>query len=127
RGAVARLTSDASYGMVELGARRSRESGAVTISHSLEQRMSDAGPTPNDAVLPTPDSQLSGAPRMRMILLLLLAAACRRQEAQRPSSQRERDSVIGASQLPGAAGIRGALRASDSAAARNARLDSVGH
>jgi hypothetical protein len=63
---------------------------------------------------------------MRMIMLLVLAAACSGQEGQRPSSQRERDSVVGASQLPGAAGVRGALRASDSAAARNARLDSVG-
>jgi hypothetical protein len=40
-------------------------------------------------------------------------------------SQRARDSAIGASNLPGAQGVRGALRADDSAAARNARLDSV--
>jgi hypothetical protein len=37
-----------------------------------------------------------------------------------------RDSVIGASQLPGAQGVRGALRVSDSAASRRAREDSAG-
>jgi hypothetical protein len=40
-------------------------------------------------------------------------------------SERERDSILGASRLPGARGVRGALGVSDSAAARNARLDSV--
>jgi hypothetical protein len=40
-------------------------------------------------------------------------------------SERERDSILGASRLPGARGVRGALGASDSADARNARLDSV--
>jgi hypothetical protein len=63
---------------------------------------------------------------MRMILVLMVsvAAACGKEEAQ-PATQRERDSVIGASKLPGAAGVRGALRAADSAAARSARIDSV--
>jgi hypothetical protein len=46
-------------------------------------------------------------------------------EGKRPRTERERDSIIGASQLPGARGVRGALGASDSADARNARLDSV--
>ena len=64
---------------------------------------------------------------MRLIVCLLLAAACTSDGGQaRPASQRERDSVLGASKLPGAAGVRGALRATDSASARNARLDSVG-
>lgn len=40
-------------------------------------------------------------------------------------TQRERDSIIGSSRLPGARGVRGALAASDSIAARNARLDSM--
>lgn len=35
-----------------------------------------------------------------------------------PPGERERDSRIGTSQLPGAQGVRGALRAGDSAAAR---------
>ncbi len=42
-----------------------------------------------------------------------------------PEAQRARDSAIGASRLPGAGGVRGALRASDSASARRARLDSL--
>jgi hypothetical protein len=64
---------------------------------------------------------------LRMLILLLLAAACTSDSRQaRPATQRERDSVLGASKLPGAHGVRGALRASDSAAARNVRLDSVG-
>jgi hypothetical protein len=42
-----------------------------------------------------------------------------------PLTQRQHDSVLGASGLPGATGIRGALRVSDSAAKRNARLDSI--
>ena len=65
---------------------------------------------------------------MRMILVLLVVAGAgcstAREEGE-PSTQRQRDSVIGASKLPGAAGVRGALRAADSAAARSARIDSV--
>jgi hypothetical protein len=61
-----------------------------------------------------------------LLILLLTAGACSSQkESNRPASQRERDSVLGASQLPGATGVRGALRAQDTAAAQNARLDSV--
>jgi hypothetical protein len=61
--------------------------------------------------------------------VLLMAVACSSPpaDAKRPRTERERDSVIGASRLPGASGVRGALRASDSAAARNARIDSVGN
>jgi hypothetical protein len=58
---------------------------------------------------------------------LLLVAACS-SPARKPTTshtQRERDSVLGASKLPGAQGVRGALKASDSAVTRNARLDSV--
>ena len=47
------------------------------------------------------------------------------QEAQPVASERDRDSLLGASKLPGAAGVRGALRATDSAATRRARVDSV--
>ena len=42
-----------------------------------------------------------------------------------PLTERQRDSVIGSSRLPGATGVRGALRVSDSAAAQRARLDSA--
>jgi hypothetical protein len=59
--------------------------------------------------------------------LVLGAGGCSPKGSDSPkvSSERERDSVLGASRLPGAQGVRGALRASDSAAARNARLDSL--
>lgn len=40
-------------------------------------------------------------------------------------TQRQRDSIVGASGLPGAGGVRGALDASDAAAARAARVDSA--
>jgi hypothetical protein len=61
-----------------------------------------------------------------LLVLLLFAVGCgEREKPARPSSQRVRDSVLGSSKLPGAAGVRGAIRAADSAAARNARLDSI--
>jgi len=63
---------------------------------------------------------------MRLLVLCFLITACNKGETRRPeTTERQRDSVMGASQLPGAAGVRGALRAGDSAAARNARLDYV--
>jgi hypothetical protein len=63
-----------------------------------------------------------------LLLLNSIAGCAPKQDGEggkRPRSERERDSVLGASRLPGARGVRGALGASDSAAARNARLDSV--
>ena len=39
--------------------------------------------------------------------------------------QRAADSTIGASALPGARGVQGAMKAADSAAARNRELDSL--
>jgi hypothetical protein len=42
-----------------------------------------------------------------------------------PVDTRARDSALGASQLPGAQGVRGALRTTDAAAARRAREDSI--
>jgi hypothetical protein len=61
------------------------------------------------------------------IVLLLICAACSpgKDDSKLPATERDRDSVLGASRLPGATGVRGALRAQDSAAARNSRLDSV--
>ena len=61
------------------------------------------------------------------LVLLLVSTGCgpANDTAKRPRTERERDSVIGASRLPGATGVRGALRTQDSAAAQNARLDSV--
>lgn len=61
-------------------------------------------------------------------VLLLAALGCsspERAPADDPDTLRARDSAIGASELPGAAGVRGAIQAADSAAARRAREDSV--
>ena len=61
-------------------------------------------------------------------LALLAALACgrgERPETQPELTQRQRDSAIGASSLPGARGVMRALDASDSAAARSSRLDSL--
>ncbi len=44
---------------------------------------------------------------------------------QQPVDQRARDSAIAESGLPGASGIRRALDVQDSAAARQARMDSI--
>ena len=68
---------------------------------------------------------------MRNALILLVVAtavaSCRRADSTPPpATERERDSIIRASQLPGAQGVRGALRASDSADARRAREDTAG-
>ena len=62
-------------------------------------------------------------------VLLATLMGCSR-SADRPTarndrSERQRDSVLGASQLPGATGVRHALEASDSGAARRRREDSV--
>jgi hypothetical protein len=70
---------------------------------------------------------------MRRVLItggLLLATLGCSQPADRPNarndrSQRQRDSVLGASRLPGAAGVRRALEVSDSGAVRRSREDSV--
>ncbi|MGH7535821.1 MAG: hypothetical protein ACREMG_09560 [Gemmatimonadales bacterium] len=61
-------------------------------------------------------------------VLLVGLLSCGKEEANpRPDTltRRQRDSMLGASQLPGAQGVRGALRAADSAAARRAREEAV--
>ena len=61
--------------------------------------------------------------------LVLCAASCSRpaaDSARRDTlTQRQRDSAVAASRLPGAGSVGAALRAQDSAARRNARLDSL--
>ena len=61
-----------------------------------------------------------------LALIVSLSVACtdkkKEEEETRPEmTQRQRDSVIGESSLPGAQGVRNALRAVDSAAARRQR------
>ena len=58
--------------------------------------------------------------------LVLLAGCTDKKKAQESSlTQRERDSIIGESVLPGAQGVRGALEAADSAAARQRRAAEI--
>lgn len=62
------------------------------------------------------------------VCLLLAGGACVRGENTESTAdltQRQRDSAIATSKLPGAYGVTRALGAADSAAARNSRLDSV--
>ena len=64
-----------------------------------------------------------------MVAAVLALAACDAGEERDSSSaptQRQADSALGASGLPGARAITGAMNANDSAAARNARNDSLG-
>ncbi len=70
--------------------------------------------------------------RRRVSLVMLLLAACVACRTESPSppardaaAQRAADSAVGASELPGAQGVSGALKAADSSAARNAALDSI--
>jgi hypothetical protein len=68
-----------------------------------------------------------------MVLLgLVFLAACETQSAEERQAEamdtmtvRQIDSAIGESRLPGAGGVRGAIGAADSAAARRAREDSI--
>jgi hypothetical protein len=59
-------------------------------------------------------------------LVMLLGCADKPAEPSPDTlTRRERDSIIGASALPGAAGVNGALRATDSAGARRAREQAI--
>lgn len=65
---------------------------------------------------------------MIAVCLLAMSAGC----AEKPATpapdtltRRQRDSIIGASKLPGAGGVKGALRATDSAAVRRAREQAI--
>jgi hypothetical protein len=69
-------------------------------------------------------------PFIAVLAAAVLGAACSSEPEPPPpprtaEQQRVVDSTVGASRLPGAQGVRGALAASDSAAARAARLDSI--
>ena len=54
-------------------------------------------------------------------------SACAKDEGdvKRDLTRREKDSILGESQIPGARAVKKTLTAADSAAARQARLDSA--
>jgi hypothetical protein len=66
-----------------------------------------------------------------LVIVALTLAACAGGDAgsDAPSAdltQRQRDSILAQSRIPGAAGVGAALRASDAVEARLRRADSVG-
>ena len=64
--------------------------------------------------------------RILVLCLAVLAAssaACARTETHRQLTERERDSTLGKSVLPGSAVVTRALEVSDSSAARAQRMD----
>ncbi|MCE9601781.1 MAG: hypothetical protein K8S21_06145 [Gemmatimonadetes bacterium] len=76
-------------------------------------------------------SMNSPVARLTCLAVLTLAAACgSSSEAPKPpprtaAQQRAVDSTLGASNLPGARGVKGALAVSDSAAAKRRMEDSI--
>ena len=70
---------------------------------------------------------IRAAPIVLVLISLVALAGCGGGEEtpRQEMSQRERDSVIGQSNLPGAQGVRGALEVTDSAAARRRLEDSI--
>jgi len=59
------------------------------------------------------------------LALGLTACGTGESDARRDLTQREKDSILGASQIPGARAVKRTLTSADSAAARQARLDSA--
>jgi hypothetical protein len=68
--------------------------------------------------------------RAACFIAIISALACTKKPvantAQDTLTRRQKDSAIGASAIPGAQGVRGAMRAADTAAAQNAVIDSTG-
>ena len=68
--------------------------------------------------------------RAAYFIVLVGALSCTRKPAattaQDTLTRRQKDSAIGASAIPGAQGVRGAMKAADTAAAQNAVIDSTG-
>ena len=66
--------------------------------------------------------------RVAMVGIFLLVVGCAEDTGgnrRDTMTQRQKDSVLAQSQLPGAAGVGKALNAADSAKARQARIDSA--
>jgi hypothetical protein len=68
--------------------------------------------------------------RSGLVLLAIVLSACAAPETagnnRDTMTQRQKDSVLAQSQLPGARGVGMAMNAADSAKARQAKLDSAG-
>lgn len=68
--------------------------------------------------------------RLVGLIAIVSAVACTKKPsadtAQDTLTRRQKDSAIGASAIPGAQGVRGAMKAADTAAAQNAAIDSTG-
>ena len=63
-----------------------------------------------------------------LVAVVLCLAACGKDDTdvnKRVLTQREKDSILGASQIPGAKAVNRALKSADSANARQTRLDSA--
>jgi hypothetical protein len=67
------------------------------------------------------------AGKVVLLLALLLGTGCSADhKTSTGRTQREADSVIGQSNIPGASGVKNAMDSQDSARARAAALDTVG-
>lgn len=65
---------------------------------------------------------------MHAALLLVVVSGCTKdkdQATEKPKSQRERDSVLGQSKIPGATGVGKAMTVADSAGGRVKLQDSI--
>jgi uncharacterized lipoprotein NlpE involved in copper resistance len=64
---------------------------------------------------------------LTLVAVVVALSACAKDEGdvKRDLTRREKDSILGASQIPGARAVKKTLSAADSAAARQARLDSA--
>ncbi|MEP6590693.1 MAG: hypothetical protein ABJC19_05880 [Gemmatimonadota bacterium] len=63
--------------------------------------------------------------RRWLLSFLLLVSACTTAAPRPAVTERQHDSIIGQSRLPGARGVQGAMRAGDTAVAHNALRDSL--
>jgi hypothetical protein len=77
---------------------------------------------------PTPGEMMRSRCCMAAVLCVICLAACAGETGgnrRDTMTQRQRDSVLGQSGIPGAQGVTKALTASDSVKARNAQIDSA--
>ena len=67
------------------------------------------------------------AVRMASVIVLTAITSCGGDDTDNRANltQREKDSILAGSQIPGARGVKRAMTSADSASARQARLDSA--